>query len=109
MKKIETLSELNALLQESAHQSVYFYKHSDRCSLCHLAIQEVQEFQREHPEAKVGFIDVLRNRDISNALAERSKIRHESPQIILYEKQEPVFHTSHSKITKEELERHYKS
>jgi len=49
-------------------------------------------------EVKLYFLDLLANRDISNAVASRFRVRHESPQMIILKNREVVHHSSHQSI-----------
>ena len=46
-----------------------------------------------------------RARDVSNALAEKTGIRHESPQAIVLKDEKPIYHASHYDVTAEDVER----
>lgn len=59
------------------------FKHSTRCPISAAAFAEYQRWSAAHPEAATGWIDVLQERALSSTVAERTGIRHESPQAIL--------------------------
>jgi bacillithiol system protein YtxJ len=48
---------------------------------------------------------VIESREISNRLAELTKVRHESPQIILCREGKAVWNASHYAITRDAVER----
>ncbi len=78
MKELRTLSDLDAAL--AAKGSVVLYKHSTQCGICDMAIEEVEK------HAKAGdfyYLDLLAHRDVSNAIAARLGVKHESPQAII--------------------------
>ena len=49
-------------------------------------------------------LDLLRHRDVSNAIAEKFGIRHESPQVLVIRDGEVVAHASHFDITQMDLQ-----
>ena len=49
------------------------------------------------------FLDLLSYRDISNEIAKRFNVRHESPQLILLQQKKVVHHSSHQDIDVENL------
>jgi bacillithiol system protein YtxJ len=49
------------------------------------------------------YLDLLRNRDISQAVANELEVHHESPQIILLVNGEVVYDASHFDISIDEL------
>jgi bacillithiol system protein YtxJ len=67
----------------SAKGKVVLYKHSTQCGICDGALEEIQEFLKS--PAAVGefyYLDLLAHRDVSNAIARRLGVKHESPQAI---------------------------
>ena len=78
MKELLTLSDLDAAL--AAKGSVVLYKHSTQCGICDVAIEEMER----HPgSAGFYYLDLLAHRDVSNAIAQRLGVKHESPQAIV--------------------------
>lgn len=83
MKTLESLDDLDALLAEPGRPVVLF-KHSTRCPVSAEALEEFRELVRSRPaEAAYGFLDLLARRDVSDAIARRLGVRHESPQAIV--------------------------
>lgn len=81
------------------------FKHSTRCPVSSAAWREVAAFRKAHPEAVVHVVHVVEQRALSNAVAARTGIRHESPQAILLESGRVAWHDSHEGVTAEALER----
>lgn len=79
------------------------FKHSTACGGSHAAAREVARFLAAHPGAPVFVIHVIEQRPLSNDVAERTGVRHASPQVILLEDGEPVWSASHFAITAEAL------
>ena len=75
------------------------YKHSPICPVSTRAAREIERFEREHPEVPVYRVDVVGDRPVSQALAVRLGIRHQSPQAILVREGGPVWHDSHGGVT----------
>ena len=50
------------------------------------------------------FLDLLEHRDISNAIAERFDVVHQSPQIIVIKDGKAIYDTSHESIDARKLE-----
>ena len=82
------------------------FKHSTRCPVSSRAWQEVAAFRKEHPEAVVYVVHVVEQRALSNAIASRTGVRHESPQAILLEEGRVTWHASHEGVDVEALEGH---
>jgi len=104
MQQLMSTKEVDQWIEKSKESTVIFYKHSFRCSLCGEAIKEMESFAKKHPETPVVWIDVIDSRDVSNFLAEKSAITHQSPQVIFYRNRKPAWNTSHRDITGATLE-----
>ena len=50
-----------------------------------------------------AFLDLLEHRDLSNEIAERSGVKHESPQAILLRDGKAIWNASHMSITSDSL------
>lgn len=81
------------------------FKHSTRCPISAHAHDEYQEWLAAAGEDRVRTARVLvvEARPVSNAIAERLKVRHESPQAILIEDGKVLWHASHHSITADAL------
>ncbi len=98
MKELTSIADLDAALGPSSGP-VALYKHSTQCGICDTAIAEVQAFEAKNPGAAIFYyLDLLEHRDISNAIAQRLGIRHESPQFIVLKDGKPVTVLNHRAI-----------
>jgi len=97
MKDLASLKDLDAALAP-APGPVVLYKHSTTCGICDGAIEEVQAFEAQHPGTTVYYLDLLEHRDVSNAIAQKLGIRHESPQAIVLRDGKPVAVFNHRAI-----------
>ena len=85
MKDLNGLPDLDRALAD-AKRKVVLYKHSTQCGICDGAIEEVEQFLKAHPAAaEFYYLDLLEHRDVSNAIAQRLGVKHESPQAIVLE------------------------
>ena len=75
------------------------FKHSPICPVSTRAAREVASFAENHPEVPVFQVDVVGDRPVSQELAARLGVRHESPQAILLVTGRPVWHDSHGGVT----------
>jgi bacillithiol system protein YtxJ len=85
MQELQSLSDLDRALAD-AKGKVVLYKHSTQCGICDGAIEEIRQFLKDHPgAAEFFYLDLLAHRDVSNAIAQRLGVKHESPQAIVLE------------------------
>lgn len=80
------------------------FKHSPICPTSTRAWAEVESFLADHPETPSGWLDVIAERPLARAVAERTGVRHESPQILLLLEGRATWTTSHYDITRTQLE-----
>lgn len=89
-------------IQSAAGYSIIF-KHSTRCSISMMAKKRF-ELDWEAIPAGTGlyFLDLIRYREISNAIADRFNVNHESPQLLLIRNGECILDSSHGEISADE-------
>jgi bacillithiol system protein YtxJ len=73
---------------------VLLYLHDPWCPINASSYRELGSLAGPIP-----IVDVAAGRALSKYVAERTGIRHESPQAILFKDGEPVWHASHFRIT----------
>lgn len=105
VRHLENLQHLDEVIAESANRPVFLFKHSSRCSISAAAQRRFAEFVRarqEGADAVFAHLDLIRHRDVSDAVASRLGVPHRSPQAILVHGG-AVWHTSHGAITEDAL------
>jgi bacillithiol system protein YtxJ len=94
--EVSETNQLDELFAESSEKPVILFKHSLTCPISHAAYEEMSLLKEE----PVFLIVVQDARRLSNEIAVRTKIKHESPQTIILHNSEVVWHASHYDITK---------
>jgi len=82
----------------SEEQPVLLFKHSSACPVSGSADQEMRTLAEE-TDLPVYKLVVQQSRALSDEIAETLGVRHETPQAIVLDEEEPVFHTSHFDVT----------
>lgn len=104
LKQIQSNEDLEQAMEKSVKNPVILFKHSATCPISADAYSELNAFSESAKEAAdYYYVVVSENRDVSNQIAEKTKIKHESPQIFLISNKEVMWHTSHSDITEESV------
>ena len=91
--------DLEQLLERSKTDPVLIFKHSTQCSISAQVYEEFMNFAEGVPDLFCGVVLVVENRKLSNAIAERFGVRHESPQALLIKDGHSIWHASHWSIT----------
>lgn len=98
------IKQLDTIVEASASTPVVIFKHSTRCSISRMALKNFErEYDLEESEVAPYFLDLLEHRDISNEIAQKFQVIHQSPQLILIKDGKAVYNASHSEIDAEEL------
>jgi bacillithiol system protein YtxJ len=101
--ELTDLVQLNEIMDLSHEQPVVIFKHSTRCSISRMALKQFEnEFDLEGSVTPY-FLDLLNHRDISNEIATRFEVYHQSPQLLLIKEGKSIYDTSHSDIEAVEL------
>jgi len=72
-------------------------------------LDEVEAFLEQRPGAQAYLVDVRAQRSLSQQIAARCGVQHESPQVIIVRRGAPIWNASHYEITRDEIVRHYPS
>ena len=96
LKKLDSVDQFDEIVKKE--EKFFLMKHSLTCPISGAAYQEYQKYAEEQQQIPSFFLAVQDARPLSNEIAERFHIKHESPQAILFVKGKPVWNTSHWKI-----------
>ena len=98
-EQLEDLSQLDAILAASFTTPQLIFKHSTRCSISRFVLADfIKHFSYSSVELGAHYLDLLNHRDISNAIAERFNVVHQSPQVVLIKDGKVIGHVSHEGI-----------
>jgi bacillithiol system protein YtxJ len=99
---LNDLSQLDQIQQTSYTIPQVIFKHSTTCSISQMAFARIE--RSEAPDTiQFYYLDLLNFRSISNAIAEKFSVSHESPQILLIKNGECTFDESHGGILMDEI------
>ena len=97
--RLSSIDQLNELDKESYHQPIAIFKHSTRCGTSSMALRQFEkQFEIDNTNVKLYFLDLLSSRDVSNEIAIRFQVFHQSPQLIVLKEGNTIHHSSHYQI-----------
>ena len=98
---LTSVSELDLLDESSKDKPILLFKHSTTCSISRTALDRLQRSWTDADEAaqEPYLLDLHRHRAVSNAVADRYGITHESPQVLVIMNGRCVHDASHFGIT----------
>ncbi len=94
--------QLQDIVVRSQERSQVIFKYSSRCSLSDIIYKRLQT--KCCPQsADFYFLDLITYRTISQQIAEKFQVQHQSPQVLVIRDGECIFDESHMSIDPEEL------
>ena len=100
---LQAMTQLDEVAELSNEKPVLIFKHSTRCSISRMALKRFESEYDIDDNVAVYILDLLEHRDISNEIASRFGVLHQSPQLVLIKDKISVYHVSHSDIDAGEL------
>jgi bacillithiol system protein YtxJ len=101
---LQTEFELNEIEKSSFEKPQLILKHSTRCGISSMAMRRLEQTKIQHAATlDCHYLDLLNFRSLSNLIAEKFQVYHESPQIILINKGVRVLYASHGEIDGNEI------
>lgn len=99
---LNDLQQLDQVVRDSEHKPVLLFKHSTRCSISDMAKARLDRSNLSD-SMDAYYLDLIAHRPISQAIAERFGVHHESPQILLIRNGECILDASHNGILPAEI------
>ncbi len=96
---LERLDQLEQLEKDSFKEPVIIFKHSIRCSISAVVWDKFNRNMLDVAQAQFWYLDIINHRDISNKIAEKYNVIHQSPQVIVISAGRSIFDTSHNGIS----------
>jgi bacillithiol system protein YtxJ len=97
---LNNIDQLDIISQESKENPVVIYKHSTSCSTSRISLDRLNRNYKpeEFAGIKTYYLDLLTYRNISNAIANKFDVVHESPQAIVIKDGRAIYSVSHFDI-----------
>ena len=100
--KLSNMDMIDEIISVSNNQPVLIFKHSTVCSISSIAKLRLED-DWDIGAIKTYLLDLITYRGISNTIADKFQVQHESPQILLISKGECIHDASHFDISKDEI------
>lgn len=103
LRPLRHLDDLHRLLAESESRPVLLFKHSYTCGVSMEALEELVAHLNDRVAKSFlphyAMVTVQTHRAVSNAIAQKLGIRHETPQALLVKNGRVVWSASHFRVT----------
>lgn len=101
---LDRLEQLDELLAESQNRPLLLFKHSFTCGVSAEALDEIVEHLNDEAlDARYAMVTVQTHRELSNAVAARLGVRHQTPQAIVVKDGRAVWSASHFRVNADEI------
>ena len=97
---LDTVEKVDAIIELSHSKQVVIFKHSTSCGISKMVLKGLQRDidSMDVDATNFYFLDLLAFRSVSNYIADKIEVRHESPQMIIIQNGKAVHHASHNTI-----------
>jgi bacillithiol system protein YtxJ len=96
LTKMEQLAEIE---KESLSKPIIIFKHSTRCGTSRMTLRQFEsQFLIKDEKVKLYFLDLIAFREVSNEVAIRFQVMHQSPQLLVIRNSNTIHHSSHYNI-----------
>lgn len=96
---LEAMDQLEAIAEKSNGRPQVIFKHSNTCGISRMVLNMFEGSYDMDLDIDLYFLTIQNHRDISNRIAEKFDVLHESPQLLVVKNGEVTFHTSHGAIS----------
>ncbi|MHA7944993.1 bacillithiol system redox-active protein YtxJ [Formosa sp. 3Alg 14/1] len=95
--------QLHDIVEASNEKAQAIFKHSTRCGISRMVLSQFEKSFKAETEIDMYMLDLLNHRNISNAIASKFNVHHESPQLLIIKNGEVVRTASHGDINSVDL------
>ena len=101
---LRDVAHIDSLVADSFDRPLVIFKHSRSCGTSHEAQDELQAHLAQAPrDATYVMITVQEQRPLSDAIAQRFSLRHETPQVLVVRDGKLVWSATHFRVTADAL------
>ena len=96
---LESIDQLDNIIKNSSIKPKVIFKHSTRCGISRMVFNQFQKgYESNDDNVTYYLLDLLSYRDVSNAVAQKLNVVHQSPQVIILFNKEVIHTESHHGI-----------
>ncbi len=96
---LSSIEQLTEIEKNSFQKPQLILKHSTRCPISTMALNRLKREETSLAvKANLYYLDLIHYRDVSNEIASRYRVEHESPQVIVLYLGKVIYHASHHMI-----------
>ncbi|MEO1030649.1 MAG: bacillithiol system redox-active protein YtxJ [Bacteroidota bacterium] len=102
---LNSVEQLSAIEEKSKTKPQLIFKHSTRCGISRMVINQFIELYDMDANADLYYLDLLSYREVSNETGYKFQVLHQSPQLLVIKNGVVVAQASHGAINDLDLSR----
>ncbi len=96
---LREISQLDKIVQDSKAKPVAIYKHSTTCGISRMVLRQIEStYNLDASQMDIYYLDLKAYREVSNEVAIRFQVIHQSPQMIVVKNGTAVYADSHGGV-----------
>ncbi|MEM9076599.1 MAG: bacillithiol system redox-active protein YtxJ [Bacteroidota bacterium] len=95
---LTSIAQLEEIAEQSNGKPQLIFKHSTTCGISRMVLNMFTGSYNLGESADLHFLDLHAHRNVSNEVASRFGVMHQSPQLLIVKDGDVSFHTSHGNI-----------
>ncbi|WP_396637678.1 bacillithiol system redox-active protein YtxJ [Maribacter sp. R77961] len=104
---LSNLDQLDEIITKSSGKPQFIFKHSTTCGISRMVLNMFKSgYALEPGQADFYFLDLHAYREVSNGVAQKFQVMHQSPQLLVIKNGVVVAHDSHGAISEIALEQY---
>ena len=106
--ELRSNAQLDDIDVSGSNKPQLIYKHSTSCGISSMVLRRLEKLmQSAGGEADLYFLDIHRHREVSDAIAGRYRVRHQSPQLLILKHGKLLATASHGAIAEVDLSQYF--
>ncbi|MFC4635625.1 bacillithiol system redox-active protein YtxJ [Dokdonia ponticola] len=98
-KPLTEVNQLDVIIEDSKVKPVAIFKHSTTCGISRMALRQIESsYDIPANQLDIYYLDLKAYRDVSNEIASRFQVTHQSPQMMVIKNGVAVYNDSHGGI-----------
>ncbi|MGX1929096.1 bacillithiol system redox-active protein YtxJ [Flagellimonas sp. 2504JD4-2] len=93
-----SLDQLEEIAEKSNTRTQLIFKHSTTCGISRMVLNMFTSSYALEEDVDIYFLDLHAHRDVSNGVAAKFQVMHQSPQLLIIKNGAASYHTSHGAI-----------
>lgn len=100
------MNQLDEIKSLSKSKAILIFKHSTRCGISRMVLKNFEkEYNLQDSVIELYFLDLIEYRSISNEIAMKFNVIHQSPQVLVIQNEGVIYHDSHHQISVEAIKK----